>query len=62
MKRMKVVLMVVLCAVFCGFSAGAEELQVGMTASDWSFPDADGKVFTMESWAGRVLLVNYVDP
>ncbi len=62
MKRMKVFLMVVFCMVFCGFSAGAEELQVGMTASDWSFPDADGKAFTMESWAGRVLLVNYVDP
>jgi len=62
MKRMMVILMLALCVTFCGFAAGAEELRVGTAASDWSFPDADGKVFTMESWAGRVLLVNYVDP
>ena len=56
-------------AIICGtlllmtiVSAQAEELQVGMAASDWSFKDADDKVFTMESWAGKVLLVNYVDP
>jgi len=42
--------------------AVAEELQVGMTASNWSFPDPDGKVFSMDSWAGKVLLVNYTDP
>jgi predicted transcriptional regulator len=40
----------------------AEDLKVGMTASDWSFKDANDKVFTMNSWAGKVLLVNYVDP
>ena len=40
----------------------AEELKVGMKASGWSFKDANGKVFTMNSWAGKVLLVNYVDP
>ena len=26
------------------------------------FEDADGKIFSMDSWAGKVLLVNYVDP
>ena len=40
----------------------AEELNIGMTAPDWSFEDADGKIFSMDSWAGKVLLVNYVDP
>jgi predicted transcriptional regulator len=40
----------------------AEELTVGMKASNWSFNDAEGKTFTMDSWAGKVLLVNYVDP
>jgi predicted transcriptional regulator len=40
----------------------AETLQVGMPASDWSFEDADGKTYSMESWKGRVLLINYVDP
>jgi len=43
-------------------SAFAGELKVGMKASDWSFKDQDDKVFTMESWAGKVLLVTYVDP
>ncbi|MCP4694026.1 MAG: hypothetical protein GY859_38685, partial [Desulfobacterales bacterium] len=29
---------------------------------DWSFEDADHNMFSMESWAGKVLLVTYVDP
>lgn len=45
-----------------GSTAYAEDLKVGMKASDWSFTDSDGKTFSMESWAGKVLLVNYVDP
>lgn len=40
----------------------AAELQEGMKASDWRFEDADGKLYSMESWADKVLLVNYVDP
>lgn len=40
----------------------AEELQVGMTASNWSFVDPSGKAFSMDDWAGKVLLVNYTDP
>jgi predicted transcriptional regulator len=45
-----------------GVAVQAEDLQVGMTASDWSFVDSKKKVFSMASWAGKVLLVNYVDP
>ncbi|MFH2220212.1 MAG: hypothetical protein ABII68_11225 [Pseudomonadota bacterium] len=33
-----------------------------MKAPDWSFKDADGNVFSMASWEGKVLLVNYTDP
>lgn len=40
----------------------AEPLMANMKAGDWSFNDSEGKAFTMESWAGKVLLVNYVDP
>jgi predicted transcriptional regulator len=40
----------------------AAELNVGLTASDWSFMDADGKAFTMVNWEGKVLLITYVDP
>ncbi|MDP7354563.1 MAG: hypothetical protein QGE94_05730 [Desulfobacterales bacterium] len=40
----------------------AYELKVGMKASDWSFEDSKKNIFTMANWAGKVLLVNYVDP
>jgi predicted transcriptional regulator len=60
MKRWLVV--AVLAALVAAGPAGAEELKVGMKASDWSFPDADGKAFTMETWAGKVLSITYVDP
>ena len=38
------------------------KLAVGMKAPDWVFQDADKKDFSMESWAGKALQVNYVDP
>ena len=59
MKR--IVVLLLLLAVAAG-PVWAEELKVGMKASDWSLPDADGKAFTMETWAGKVLSITYVDP
>lgn len=60
---MKKIILVLFVAVFiCGLPLHAEELKAGMKASDWSFKDAEGKMYTMESWAGKVLLVNYTDP
>lgn len=38
------------------------KLAVGMKAPEWKFPDADEKEFTMASWPGKVLQLNYVDP
>lgn len=38
------------------------KLEVGMKAPDWTFTDADKKEFTMNSWPGKVLQINYVDP
>ncbi len=38
------------------------KLEVGMKAPDWVFTDADKKEFTMNSWTGKVLQINYVDP
>ena len=38
------------------------KLEVGMKAPDWTFMDKDKKEFTMNSWSGKVLQVNYVDP
>ncbi len=37
-------------------------LKVGMKAPEWTFQDADKNEFTMDSWAGKVLQINYVDP
>lgn len=60
---MKRFLFLLIAFVFlAGGTAFADELKIGAKASDWSFKDADDKVFTMESWAGKVLLVTYVDP
>lgn len=49
-------------AVLIATPTFGEDLQTGTTASDWSFEDSEGKKHTMASWAGKVLLVNYVDP
>ncbi len=40
----------------------AEDLGVGMPASDWEFLDAEKQPFSMASWAGKVLSIIYVDP
>lgn len=60
MKKMVFVWVLAIC--FWGSPALAAELKADMKASDWSFKDADDKVFTMETWAGKVLMINYVDP
>lgn len=48
--------------LFWSSTGSAEELMAGMKASDWSFKDSEGNAFSMASWDGKVLLVNYVDP
>jgi predicted transcriptional regulator len=63
-KEMKKVLFTLAAIVFaiCAVSAQNVKLAVGMKAPDWVFPDADKKEFSMASWTGKVLQVNYVDP
>lgn len=58
----KIVPIVLATIVLLTGIAAAEELMPGQKASAWSFPDADGKIFTMASWADKVLVINYVDP
>ena len=58
MRKFSIALLFLLVAA----GVHAEELNIGMAAPGWSFEDADGKIFSMDSWAGKVLLVNYVDP
>jgi predicted transcriptional regulator len=43
-------------------TAQKTKLEVGMKVPEWKFTDADGKEFTMASWPGKVLQINYVDP
>jgi predicted transcriptional regulator len=38
------------------------KIEIGKKAPDWVFTDADRKEFTMNSWPGKVLQINYVDP
>ena len=61
---MKKVTFTLLTAVFavCFVLGQNVKLAVGMKAPDWVFPDADKTEFSMESWKGKVLQVNYVDP
>ena len=58
----KYILLLISLFILTGSLAFADNLKVGMAASDWSFENADGKFYSMESWAGKVLVVNYVDP
>ena len=44
------------------FLFSQSSLEVGMLASKWAFSDADGNIFTMENWSGKILQINYVDP
>ena len=62
MKKMTITLVFSLFTLSGIFGQQNVKLAVGMKASDWMFTDADKKEFTMNSWAGKVLQVNYVDP
>ena len=61
MKKLLIVVGMI-CTLLMPLSAVADDLEVGMRASDWSFKDSKGNVHTRGSWAGKVLLINYVDP
>ena len=60
---MKKLLYTVLLAAFILPVAAAQgKLEVGKKAPEWTLPDAAKKEFTMNSWSGKVLQINYVDP
>ncbi|MFH0843327.1 MAG: YtfJ family protein [Bacteroidota bacterium] len=59
----KLIFTLLLASLAIAYSAGqSAKLDVGMKAPDWTFTDADKKEFTMNSWTGKVLQINYVDP
>jgi len=62
MKKMIIALVFSFFAVSGIFGQQNVQLAVGIKAPDWMFTDADKKEFTMNSWPGKVLQLNYVDP
>jgi predicted transcriptional regulator len=62
---MKKTIVALILSLFLLPSISAQQkvvLAVGVKAPEWLFTDADKKEFTMNSWAGKVLQINYVDP
>ncbi len=61
---MKTYFLFFLALLFSGTLLQAQngKLKVGDKASEWEFNDADGVAHTMDTWAGKVLQINYVDP
>jgi predicted transcriptional regulator len=62
MKKMIFTLLLTSLTISSIFGQTGTNLEVGMKAPEWMFPDADKNEFTMDTWAGKVIQVNYVDP
>jgi len=62
MKKLTFSLLLTSLIAISLYSQDGVKLAVGMKAPEWTFKDADNKEFTMNSWPGKVLQVNYVDP
>jgi predicted transcriptional regulator len=62
MKKLIFTLLLFAVAITWVNAQSGAKLDVGMKAPAWTFPDADKKDFTMDSWPGKVLQINYVDP
>lgn len=62
MKKLIITLVFSLIALSGIMGQQNVKLAVGMKAPDWMFTDAEKKEFTMNTWAGKVIQVNYVDP
>jgi predicted transcriptional regulator len=61
MRKLIFTLLVLTAALFTAYGQTGK-LEVGMKAPNWTFTDSDGKEFTMDTWPGKVLQINYVDP
>ena len=59
--RLTILLVLLITSLFTKEKTSGK-LEVGIQASEWIFPDADGKYFNMDFWQGKILLINYVDP
>jgi predicted transcriptional regulator len=62
MKKTIITLAVSLFALTGIFGQQNVKLAVGTKAPDWMFTDSEKKEFSMNTWAGKVMQINYVDP
>jgi len=62
MKKTSLTLILLASVLPFAFSQNGQMIKVGTKAPDWLFQDADRKEFSMNSWTGKVLQINYVDP
>jgi len=58
----KLLFTLLLAALILPFAAAQGKLEVGQKAPEWVLTDASKQEFTMNSWPGKVLQINYVDP
>ncbi len=58
----KLLFTLLLAALVLPYATAQGKLEVGQKAPEWVLPDADKKEFTMNTWPGKVLQINYVDP
>jgi hypothetical protein len=58
----KLLFSLLLAAVVLPYVAAQGKLEIGQKAPEWGLPDADKKEYTMNTWPGKVLQINYVDP
>ncbi|MCX6334251.1 MAG: hypothetical protein NT092_08110 [Bacteroidia bacterium] len=62
MKKTIFTILFAFLAVSYIYGQTGTKLELGKKAPEWKFTDADKKEFTMNSWPGKVLQINYVDP
>jgi predicted transcriptional regulator len=62
MKKTIFTLLFTFLAVSYIYGQTGTKLEIGKKAPEWVFTDADKKEFTMNTWPGKVLQINYVDP
>jgi predicted transcriptional regulator len=62
MKKTIITLAVSLFALTGIFGQQNVKLAVGTKAPDWMFTDSEKKEFSMNTWTGKVMQINYVDP
>lgn len=62
MKKNFFSIIAVVTTLLFTFNLSAQTLEVGKKAPDWLFQDSERKEFSMNSWSGKVMQINYVDP